>query len=30
MPRTVAPAPTDRTMWRRLRALAHPDRGGGL
>jgi hypothetical protein len=27
-PRTVAPPPTDGTMWRRLLAKVHPDRGG--
>jgi hypothetical protein len=27
-PRTVAPPPTDKSMWRRLLALAHPDGGG--
>ena len=27
-PRTLAPPLTDRAMWRRLRALAHPDRAG--
>jgi hypothetical protein len=26
--RTLAPAPTDRSMWRRLLALAHPDGHG--
>jgi hypothetical protein len=27
-PRTDTPPPTDRRMWRRLIALAHPDRAG--
>jgi hypothetical protein len=27
-PRTVSPPPTDRRMWRRLIARAHPDTGG--
>lgn len=28
IPRTATPAPTDRSMWRRLLSRVHPDRGG--
>jgi hypothetical protein len=28
MPRTLTPAPTDRSMWRRLLRVVHPDYGG--
>jgi len=28
MPRTVAPPPTDKSMWRRLLKRTHPDQGG--
>jgi hypothetical protein len=28
-PRTLTPAPTDRSMWRRLLRVVHPDTGGG-
>lgn len=28
MPRTATPAPTDRSMWRRLLLRVHPDQGG--
>ena len=28
MPKTVAPPPTDKSMWRRLLMKVHPDQGG--
>ena len=28
MSRTLTPAPTDRSMWRRLLRVVHPDGGG--
>ena len=28
MSRTLTPAPTDRTMWRKLIRVVHPDTGG--
>lgn len=28
MPKTVAPPPTDKSMWRRLLKRTHPDQGG--
>ena len=28
-PRTLAPPPTDRKLWRRLLAISHPDAAGG-